>query len=99
MEIDGTYKFSMKSPMGKVEGTMNFVTDGSVLTGSMVAGGSKAEILEGEVKENEFTFLSDLKTPMGMMRSTLIGKIEGEGISGVLKMKLGTMQFEGTKIG
>jgi hypothetical protein len=94
MAIDGTYNIITKTPIGDQKGTLVFKTDGNTLTGTMEG----AEITEGIVNGDEFSFKSEIRTPMGSkMKVEVKGKVEGDNISGSSKTMFGNAPFTGTR--
>ena len=97
MALDGTYNVKMKSPMGEQDGSFTFTTDGEVLLGTASAAGVTTDISEGKVSGDSFECKFSMKTPMGKVKITVKGTVEGDRIRGSFKMLVGTFLFEGTK--
>ncbi len=98
MALNGTYKITAQSQMGKTEATFHFKTDGDVLTGTNEVMGQTLEILNGKVSGNTFSFIEKMKSQMGAMEFTFNGTYEGDKISGSFVSQMGTTPFEGVKI-
>jgi len=98
MTMDGTYSISVKTPMGNQEGSLIFKSEGSVLTGSSIAGENTSEIQEGTIDGSNFFFIVYMKTPLGKMKAKVNGSVDGNLITGTMKVPIGTMTFDGTKI-
>ncbi len=98
MALNGTYKITAQSQMGKTEATFHFKTDGDVLTGTNEVMGQTLEILDGKVSGNTFSFIEKMKSQMGSMEFTFKGTYEGDKISGTFVSQMGSTPFEGTKI-
>ena len=97
MALDGTYNIKMKSPMGDQEGSFTFKTEGEVLLGTASAAGTTTDIHDGKVNGDSFECKFEMKSPMGKIKITVRGTIEGNRISGSFKMLVGSFPFEGTK--
>ena len=98
MALDGTYSVKMKSPMGEQDGSFTFKTEGEVLLGTASAAGATTDINDGKVSGDSFECKFGMKTPMGKVKITVKGTVEGDRISGSFKMLVGTFPFEGTKV-
>ena len=98
MALEGTYNVKMKSPMGEQDGSFTFKTDGDVLLGTATAAGVTTDISDGNVIGDSFGCKFGMKTPMGKVKITVRGTVEGDRISGTFKMLVGTFAFEGTKV-
>ena len=98
MALDGIYEISVKSPIGTQEGKLVFKTDGSSLTGTSESAGETVDLLDGRANGNEFQFKVKQKTPVGRLKVTFIGSLEGVAVSGHVKTPLGKAQFNGKKV-
>lgn len=97
MAISGTYITVANSPIGKQEGIMVLEADGDTLKGSITAMGASVDFQNGHVSGDAFEFDIEAKTPMGMVRITVNGKVTGDKISGSFITTYGEMPFEGTR--
>jgi hypothetical protein len=98
MAVDGTWKLTVNTPMGTQESTLTLSTDGGRLTGSQTApnGGSR-EIEDGEVNGNEVSWNASITKPMAMTLK-FSGTVEGDKISGQVKLGMfGSANFSGTR--
>ncbi len=98
MAVSGTYNTAASSPMGKVEGTLILTAEGDALTGSMTGMGSTIGIHDGKVSGDSFEFEVEVDTPMGKMKITVKGAVDGARIFGSFVTTFGQMPFEGTRI-
>jgi hypothetical protein len=98
MALDGTYKITTQSQMGKTEATFQFRTNGDTLTGTNEVMGQTLEILNGKVNGNSFNFIEKMESPMGATEFTFKGTVDGDKISGEFVSQMGTTPFEGTRI-
>lgn len=97
-EITGTYSIVCRSPLGASEGSFEYKVVGSELTGTATAMGSTVEITNGLVNGNDFSHYMKMQTPMGKMKMKVVGKLDGDRISGSFKSGLINMPFEGKKV-
>lgn len=98
MSIDGTYDIVVRTLKGQESGRWVLVKDGTALTGTSERLGEVAELMEGVVDGNDFQFKVKTKTPLGRIKITFKGTVEGDRIFGKAKTPLGSMPFEGSRI-
>jgi hypothetical protein len=98
MALDGNYEISVKSPMGTQDGKLVFKTDGDALSGTSESAGETVDLMDGKANGNEFQFKVKQKTPVGRLKVTFIGSLEGHAVSGHVKTPFGKVQFEGKKV-
>lgn len=99
MALSGKYKVVI-SAMGKEEDAeFTFNTDESGnLTGTLFAMGMEVDLESGSVNGNEFEGSAKAKSPMGKIKMTLTGTMDGDNIEGALKARMGGSTFKGSKI-
>lgn len=98
MAIDGTYKVILKTAQGDLESILTYKTEGNVLTGSVTALGNSAEVENGKVDGNSFEHSMKMQSPMGKLKTNVTGTVDGDSISGKMKMLIGNMTYAGTRI-
>ena len=82
--------------MGKeMQCQLDFQVDGNVLSGTMEVSGGKIEILDGTVDGDAFKYRSELTTPIGAIKVTIEGTVNGDDISFVLKNAFAKTEFNG----
>lgn len=99
MGVDGTYKVTADTPMGRIESTLVLNTDGDNLSGSFSSAmmGS-TEFSGGKVDGDSFTFEMTLETAMGRMEMTNNGTVDGDNISGEVKTAMGNSSYTGVRV-
>jgi hypothetical protein len=82
--LDGTWDFSMSSPMGTVEAVVTLKADGTTLTGQFDLGGGRVwPIDDGVVDGDRITFQIDRDRPSGGgMTYGMSGTLKGDTITG-----------------
>ena len=92
--IDGTWTSEMKMRGGKkgggqdrtVQVTLNLKADGNTLTGAVRSGGKKkggsAQIQDGKIDGNQFSFTTVQQTKKGERKQTWRGTIDGDTLQG-----------------
>ena len=99
MGIDGTYKITANTPMGKMDSTLTLKTDGDSLSGSSSSAMmGTVEFSGGKVDGNSFTFEMSLNTPMGKMDMTNNGTVDSDNISGEVKSSMGNSAYTGVRV-
>ena len=99
MAIDGTYKVTADTPMGKIESTLTLNTEGENLRGSMTSGMfGKVEFNNGKVDGSSFSANMTMKGPIGKMDMTASGTVDGDNISGQVKTSMGSSSFTGSRV-
>ena len=91
MSADGTWNVTLNSPMGAQAGTLELVSDGNTLTGSMSGPQGSMELENGTVDGDNLSWTVNMTQPMPIT-------IDGDQISGEAKLgAFGTATFEGSR--
>ena len=96
-DVSGTWDATIKSPMGDQNATMTLNQDGNTVTGTSSGAQGSADIAEGKVEGDTFTWKQDITVPMPM---TLEGNatVGGGEMTGSIKAgAFGDMPFKATK--
>ena len=98
MAVDGTWRLTVNTPMGTQESTLVIAASGGALTGTQSAGsGEGRPIDEGTVEGNDIAWKSSINRPMPMTLA-FSGTIEGDTISGSVKLGMfGSASFSGVR--
>ena len=97
MSVAGTYKTTVKSPMGDQTGTLTVVPDGDTFSGSLVGSLGSMDIAGGTVSGNTISWKMNMTVPMPM---TLDCKatIDGDTLTGTVTAGMfGTFPMEGVR--
>lgn len=98
MAVDGTYDTEMTTPMGKQTGTLTLKSSGNVLSGSLASSRGTVNFDGGKVDGNNVAFSVNIAGPMGPMKLDYSGKVEGDNISGTVKLgQFGNAPFTGKR--
>lgn len=98
MAVDGTYDTEMTTPMGKQTGKLTLKSSGNVLSGSLASSQGTVNFDGGKVDGNNVAFSVNIRGPMGPMKLDYSGKVEGDNISGTVKLgQFGTAPFTGKR--
>lgn len=81
---DGTWTFTMSSPMGSVDATVVLAADGETLTGSFDLGGGRVwPVKDGTIKGHDIAFALERDRPSGgSITYQMKGTIKGDAIAG-----------------
>jgi len=82
--VDGTWAFTLSSPMGAVDATVTLKADGTTLTGTFDLGEGRVWTLEqGTITGNDVSFVLTRDRPSGgTMAYDMKGTIAGDTIRG-----------------
>ncbi|WP_027444263.1 hypothetical protein [Erythrobacter cryptus] len=97
MSVAGTYKTTVKSPMGDQNGTLTVVPDGDTFTGSMVGSLGSMDITDGTIAGNTIKWTMNMTVPMPM-KLECEATIEGDTLTGSVNAgAFGAMPLTGTR--
>lgn len=96
--MNGTFRVTLLTPIGSKSGTINFIDDNGVLSGSIHAMGSENPFRNGISNGNSFEFSGTLKIAFNRFDYTAKGSITGDTLSATAVTKFGIMQINGTRI-
>ncbi len=97
MSVDGSWKITVNSPMGKQESTLSFTTDGATLTGTQSGQGATSDIKDGKVDGDNVSWSNSITSPFPMTLE-FTGTVSGDSIKGKVKAgSFGSFDFEGAK--
>ena len=95
MSIDGSWKITVNSPMGKQESTLELAADGAVLTGKQSAQGNTSDIKDGKADGDKVSWSNSVTTPFPMTLE-FTGTVAGDTLNGSVKAgSFGSFPFEG----
>ena len=97
MSADGSWNVKINSPMGAQEATMNLVTDGGTLSGTMEGPQGTQEFSGGTADGDNLTWTVEMTSPMPMTLE-VSATVAGDDISGNVKLgNFGDATFAGTR--
>lgn len=96
MDVAGTWKITTQSPMGAQPGTLTLAVDGDTVTGTMSGAQGDVAIEDGKLEDGQVSWTANIPTPP--IKLECVGKVDGDSISGTMKLgAFGTATFEGTR--
>ncbi|MCQ9388103.1 hypothetical protein NQ038_05510 [Brevibacterium sp. 50QC2O2] len=91
--VDGTWNVEARGR----QGVITLHTDGSTLTGGVDVVGINAEIQDGRVNGANFTGAIEADGPVGHVKAKLAGTVDGDALSGTLKVGIVKTKLTGTR--
>lgn len=98
MSVDGTYKLSLKTPLGEQEGTLVLKANGGALSGSVQTVKGEVSFDDGNTDGNDVSFDTRIPTPIGKLKAHVTGTVIGDHFSGSAKLPLGAAEIDGTRV-
>ncbi|MEJ2377899.1 MAG: hypothetical protein P8Y71_21740 [Pseudolabrys sp.] len=97
MSVAGSYKVTVKTPVGPQEGSLTLWMDGESLSGRLDNPKGSTEFTGGTVTGNEVAFATKIKTPLGRLKAQVAGTVDGDRFTGTAKLPLGVAQIDGVR--
>jgi hypothetical protein len=97
MSISGTFDITVKTPVGEQVGVFLFIAEGERLTGSLTTPKGTVDLTDGKITGNKVDFFTKITTPMGKMKGHITGTVEGNQLTAVAKLPLGSGQIHGLR--
>lgn len=94
--VDGNWALTFDTPMGSLDATATFKSDGEALTGTMTSQAGSTT-LKGTVKGATVEFVMNVSTPDGDFTVSLNGEVEGDNITGTFDFGQGTGRWTGKR--
>ncbi|WP_283609210.1 hypothetical protein [Faecalispora anaeroviscerum] len=96
--MNGTYRISMRTPIGLQNGVISFIDEGIAISGSIRAMGNTSYFKNGKASGNSFEFSGILNTGLLYLRYTAKGIVNGNKLKATVATSYGTFQIFGTQI-
>jgi hypothetical protein len=98
LDISGKWKAVVDSPMGAMDMTIEFIQDGSNITGSFTSEMGKWEITDGILSGKELTFSISADIMGQSMTMEFSGTVDNESLEGDITFPDGSAKLKATKI-
>lgn len=92
--LDGAWKATLNSPMGTQEVLFRYHVQGEELTGTVTLLGEEVPIENGHSTTTGFTHEYRMNSPVGKIKVRVTGTVDGDTITGSLKIPVGTLPYE-----
>jgi hypothetical protein len=95
--LDGNWALTFDTPMGSLDASATFKTDGDSLTGTLASQMGSTDF-KGTIKGSAFSFTMNVPSPDGGDISVLMnGEVEGDAIKGTFDYGQGTGTWSGKR--
>jgi hypothetical protein len=94
--IDGNWALTFDTPMGSLDASATFKTDGDALSGTMDSQAGSTSF-KGTVKGKTISFVMNVSTPNGDMSIQMDAEVEGDTIKGTFDFGQGTGTWTGKR--
>ncbi|ATQ68728.1 MULTISPECIES: hypothetical protein [Methylosinus] len=98
MPVPGTYKITVKTPVGPQEAELVLNVEGATLSGFIKNVKGRSDFSGGAVAGDEVRFSARISTPIGRIRAEIVGRVDGDRFIAAAKLPLGKAEIEGIRI-
>jgi len=98
LDISGKWKAVVDSPMGAMDMTIEFIQDGSHITGSFTSEMGKWDIIDGVLSGRELTFSISANIMGESMAMEFSGTVDEESLEGDISVQGESAKLKATKI-
>ncbi|MEA4945159.1 MAG: hypothetical protein VB080_12070 [Propionicimonas sp.] len=91
--VDGTWNVEARGR----QGVLTLKADGDVLTGHVSVIGIEADIADGQLNGSNFTGTIEAEGPAGKVKAKLSGSVDGDALTGALKVGIIKTKLTGTR--
>ncbi|MCB2177470.1 MAG: hypothetical protein KQH57_16800 [Actinomycetales bacterium] len=98
MPTTGSYDLTVDTPFGAQHGRLDLDLTTDRLTGRLATASGTSELDDGSVDGDAFTFTTRLRTPMGRMKATVTGTVDGDTLTASARLPLGRAAIHGTRV-
>ena len=95
MTIDGTYKLTIKTPVGAQRGELVLASEGARIHGTLKNSLGETRFDDGSVQGADVAFTTKIPTPLGKLRARVKLAVTGNGLQGEAKLPLGSARIDG----
>lgn len=96
--IDGKYALVLETPYGPKRGSLELISGGVRLTGTITALGREHPIRTGSVRDDRFHLSGVLQTGTGGIPYECSGKVSGDALVGTVRTAFGLFPMSARKI-
>jgi hypothetical protein len=94
--VDGSWALTFDTPMGSLDASATFKSEGEALTGTMESQAGSTTF-KGTVKGNNLSFVMSVSTPDGELTVQLNGEVKGDTITGTFDFGQGSGTWTGKR--
>lgn len=96
--LDGTYKVSLATPIGPINGTITLITNGNTIQGTLETMGMKNTFNGMKIANDKCKFSDVLNTPMGKINYNAVCSVFNNTIELDISTSQGNFKITGKKI-
>lgn len=97
MSVDGTWTITLKTPLGSQQATLQLITAGEQLSGTMQSRLGSGNLTNGRVSGNTLEWTATIKLPVPMAVA-FNASVEGDAIAGTMDLgRIGKAPFQGVR--
>jgi hypothetical protein len=96
--VDGNWALTFDTPMGSLDASATFKTEGENLTGTMESQAGSTSFT-GTVKGKTIAFVMNVSTPNGDLSIQLNAEVDGDTLKGTFDFGQGTGTWTGKRAG
>ena len=94
--VDGKWALTFDTPMGSLDASATFKTEGEELTGTLESQAGSTSF-KGTVQGSAFSFVMNVTTPNGDMSIQMDGEVDGDNIKGTFDFGQGVGTWSGKR--
>jgi hypothetical protein len=98
MPVPGTYKVTIKTPLGPQEAKLTLTVAGTALSGAIENVKGRSDFSGGTVSGDAVQFNARISTPVGRVHAEVVGRVDGDRFTGAAKLPLGKAEIDGVRI-
>jgi hypothetical protein len=96
--VDGNWALTFETPMGSMEGSATFKSEGEALTGTVESQAGSTPV-KGSVKGKAINFVLNVTTPQGDLAITMTAEVDGDALKGTWDLAgQGTGSWTGKRV-
>lgn len=96
--VDGKYSIAIQSPVGPVKGMLTLKTEEERLSGVLEAMGGRHAFSGGAVQGEACSFESEFQTPLGRLRLSVKGTVQGDVFRATARTQMGVLTAMGRRV-
>lgn len=98
MSVSGTFAMTLHTPIGEQQGRLVLIERDGALSGTVSNPKGSAEFTGGTVSGGHVEFQAKLPTPLGRVKASVSGDVDGDVFTGTAKIPLGKVGIEGVRV-
>ena len=96
--LDGKYKTSLKTPIGKIDGTITLITNGNNVEGIIETMGMKNKFNGSKISSDQCKFTGNLSSPIGQISYNATCSVFNDNLELDANTPQGNIKINGIRI-